>query len=301
MRFWSNIDTKEEGKTISSSFCGLFNQNEVVMTKIGSNEGTLRANRYLSQQTNALDRNYERLSSGHRINHASDDAAGLAIAMGLLFNADTRSVGSRNLNDSISMAEIADGALSEAGDITTRMAELATQSANGVLNDDQRKVLNDEYQSLRKELDRISSTTEFNGRKLLESSNSTVIQAGVDGSTASRITMNLPGVSAASLGLPDNISSQAGARAAVDSTKNAVESITTSRGEIGTSVNRVQTALEGLLTSEVNERSAAGQIMDVDYAAESASLTANKIAQQSSAAISAQANIQADLALKLLS
>ena len=270
------------------------------MTSIGSNNDALKANRYLDQQTRALDKNYERLASGRRLNQASDDAAGLAIAMSLLSNADNRSVASRNLSDSMSMAEIADSALSNAGEITGRMAELATQSANGVLSDEQRKALNTEYQSLRKELDRISGTTEFNGRKLLESDNSTVIQAGVTGDTSSQLTVNLPGVSAASLGLPDNISSQSSARAALESSKNAIEAISSSRGEIGTAVNRVQTALEGMLSSEVNERAAAGQIMDTDMAAESASLSANKIAQQGSVAISAQANIQPEMALKLL-
>ncbi len=271
------------------------------MPSINSNSSSQRIDTLLNQQTKALQKNYERLSSGKRITASSDDAAGLAIATSMLATADTRSVGTRNLSDSVSMAEVADGALSQVSEMTTRMAELSMQSANGVLNDDQRKVLNDEYKSLRDEIDRVSNTTEFNGRKLLQSNSETNIQAGVDGSLSSQLVMKLPGVSAASLSLPDNISTQENAKAALDSSKKAVESIAASRGEIGTAVNRVQTALENMMSAEVNERAAASQIMDVDVAAESSSLTANRISQQASVAVSAQANIQPEMALRLLS
>lgn len=256
--------------------------------------------RMLNKHTQSMERSYDRLASGKRINSAKDDAAGLAIATSLFTDSNTRGVAIRNMNDSISMADIADSAIGTASDITTRMSELSLQAANGTLNDEQRQSLNNEYVSLRSELDRISETTEFNGQKLLDGNNTTDLQVGIDGSSASRVSVKMPGVSAASLDMPADILSAANARQAIDVSSKAVESLASSRAEIGASVNRIGVALDNAFQSQENERAAASRISDLDYASESSNLVANRISQEAATAMKAQANQSAQIAMRLL-
>ncbi len=147
---------------------------------IGSNIASLKAQRGIKSAATELASVYERLSSGMRINRASDDAAGLAVADDLSANARIFSQGVRNLNDGISLLNVADSALENLSDIVMRLEELATQSANGVYGYQQRKALDAEAQALRKEFLRITRVTEFNGQKLLTGENPAVaLQAGI--------------------------------------------------------------------------------------------------------------------------
>lgn len=255
----------------------------------------------LSNKTAQVKKSYEKLSSGKEINRASDNPANLAVALDLLTNARSSSVAARNISDGVSVANIADGSLSSASDITGRLQELAAQSANGTLNDDQRKALNDEYQALKAELDRTAQTTEFNGQQLLNGDTSITIQAGTDGSSNSQVSISLPGVSSSSLGLSNDISTQQNAQGALDQAKSATQTIASARGDIGASVSRLESAYENVKTSELNSRTAASSITDLDVAKESSNLAASRISQQAATAVQAQANNQASLVLKLLS
>jgi len=146
---------------------------------INSNGASLNAQRRLGQSTASLRQSFERLSSGLRINRASDDAAGLAIASSLNTDSRVYTQAIRNTNDAISLYAIAEGALTSLVGITTRLQELAQQSANGVLSHTQRKSLNGEAQALRKEYLRIVQTTQFNGLNLLDNSMGTLrVQVG---------------------------------------------------------------------------------------------------------------------------
>ena len=148
-------------------------------TRIGSNIASLRAQRRLAENSSRLETIFERLASGQRINHARDDAAGLAIASGL--NADSRVYGQglRNINDGLSALQVAEGALNELSSITIRLQELAEQAANGTYSATQRGALNQEAEALMDEYNRIIESTEFNGSKLLDGSTPTMrIQAG---------------------------------------------------------------------------------------------------------------------------
>ncbi|MCB0344943.1 MAG: VCBS repeat-containing protein [Bdellovibrionales bacterium] len=136
---------------------------------INSNLPALQVGSRLARNTDVLRRSFERLSSGLRINRASDDAAGLAVASGLAVDSRVFTQGIRNLNDGIGVLNIADGALSELSNVVIRIRELATQSANGSLSSTQRLALDREAQQLSKEFSRIAQTTEFNGLKLLGS------------------------------------------------------------------------------------------------------------------------------------
>jgi len=249
----------------------------------------------LQNQTNNLQNNFKKLSSGLRVNSASDDAAGLAVATELLTSARIDDQGSRNISDALSATNIAEGAIGSASDITSRLNELATQASNGTLSASQRSSLNTEYQALASELDRISQTTQFNGVQLLGGNTEIGVQAGQTG-----LSIKFPGVSSSGLGLASNLSSQESARAALDESKAAVEALAQARGDIGSSVARLDTAYENIRSSSVASKSAASQILDADFAEVSSKLAASKIGQQASVAINAQANLQAQNVLKLL-
>ncbi len=133
---------------------------------LGLNISSLKGQRQLARSSDALGKVFERLSSGQRINRAADDAAGLAIADSLKADSRVYTQGIRNLNDGLSILNVADGALQELSNITVRLKELASQSINGVYSNEQRLALNEEAQALAAEYSRITQSTEFNGRKL---------------------------------------------------------------------------------------------------------------------------------------
>jgi flagellin len=267
---------------------------------INTNIPSLRSDREIQKKSNDLKTSMEQLASGKRINRASDDPAGLAVAMSLLTNVSVSDVAQRNVNDAISAANIADGAISTASDIASRLGELAQQASNGTLSAEQRTALNNEYTALRSELDRISQTTEFNGQQLLSGESNYSVQAGTTGGSNSQVGIPLPGVSSASLGLSSTLSSQSGALTALSEAKAAVGRLAEARGNIGASVSRLEVANENLRAASVNEQDAASQIFDADIAEQSANSVASRIQQQAAVAVKAQANILPQLALKLL-
>lgn len=167
-----------------------------MVVRIGSNIASLKAQRSLADATGTLSSTFERLSSGMRINRASDDAAGLAVADSLKNQKRLYTTSMRNISDGLSALSIATGSLSSQTTIITRMIELAEQSANGTFSSTQRDTMQSEYYQLTKEFARIASTTIFNGRMLLTDSNrggvgTLNLQAGVDGSRNSNIGVTL--------------------------------------------------------------------------------------------------------------
>lgn len=149
------------------------------LLSVRTNLAAIRSRRILGGTTRALEQSFNRLSSGLRINRASDDAAGLAIAESLKADSRVFSQGVRNINDGLGLLNIAEGGLSELSGVLIRVRELATQSANGTLSLTQRRALNEEANALIEEYNRITSTTEFNGLQLLDASLSDLsIQAG---------------------------------------------------------------------------------------------------------------------------
>lgn len=161
---------------------------------LGSNIESLRAQRRLGESSSALGSTFERLSSGQRINRASDDAAGLAIAMNLNVSARVAGQGIRNINDGISAINIAEGAISQLGTIVVRQRELSEQAANGTFSRQQRLSLQSEANALAKEFNRIVQTTSFNGRQLLDATQDSIriqMGEGLNGSIAQRFTDGL--------------------------------------------------------------------------------------------------------------
>lgn len=158
---------------------GFIQGSNVVPITIGSNISSLKAQRQLNRSSEALSTVYERLSSGQRINKASDDAAGLAVSDALRANTKVYTQANRNINDGVSLLQIADSALNELSNILTRQKELATQAANGTYSGRQRKALQSESNALVNEYNRIVQSTSFNGLSVLGGNNkSVVVQSG---------------------------------------------------------------------------------------------------------------------------
>lgn len=281
---------------------------------LGTNVASLQAQRRLSISSAKLGATFERLSSGQRINRASDDAAGLAIADALRSDQRVAGVAIRNANDGISTIAIADSALGEIAGVLTRMAELSEQSANGVFSAIQRSALSNEFIALASEVERIAFTTEFNGVKLLSGGLQVSLQVGFDSQSTSQISYSGVQGTLASLGLASTNSSalvyslnsstleggQSASRAALDAVNDAISSLATTRGQLGATDSRLQVTINNLSVARENFAAAESRIRDVDVAAESAELTRLNILQQAGAAVLAQANQQPALALSLL-
>jgi len=281
---------------------------------LGSNITSLQAQRRLGSATDRLSKTYEKLSSGQRINRASDDAAGLAIADASKATARIASVAVRNANDGISTIAIADSALGEIGNVLSRLAELSEQSANGVFSPTQRSALQNEFTALGSEIERIAVTTEFNGVKLLSGGNELVLQVGFNSGSTSRVSYQGVQGTLAALGLAaigvSNLSyslngitiseGQSASRLALDAVNAAISSLAATRGVLGATESRLQVAINNLSVARENFLSAESRIRDVDVASEAAELTRLGILQQAGASVLAQANQQPSLALSLL-
>jgi len=280
---------------------------------IGSNITSLQAQRRLDQTGTKLANAFNKLSSGYRINRGADDAAGLAIAESLKSQSRIASQAIRNTNDGISTIAIADGALGEVANILSRLAELASQSANGTLSTSQRSVVSNEFTALSSEIERIAAVTEFNGIKLLSGANTITIQVGTGSSASSQIGYvnqlatlqgiglgNAQGALTVSLNADTNDSAATASRHALDAVYSAIYSVGAARGILGGIESRLSTAIANLGVARENLIAAESRIRDVDVAEEAANLTRLNILQQAGTSVLAQANQLPSLALQLL-
>ncbi len=279
-----------------------------------SNVASLKAQTTLSRTTQQLSSVYERLSSGLRINKASDDPAGLSLADSLRADSRIATVAIRNANDGISITSIASAGLEQIGSILSRLSELATQSANGVYTNAQRSALSSEFVALGSEIERIAVTTEFNGVKLLSGSNSVTLQVGLDGTANSRISIQgvqatlsslglaSPGSSALSFSIIDvtSAAAQLAAQNAIDQIDAAISSLSSVRGTIGAAESRLNVAVGYLQVARENFIAAESRIRDADVAADAAELVRLQVLQQANVAVLAQANQQPALVRELL-
>ncbi|MCS6893262.1 MAG: flagellin [Deltaproteobacteria bacterium] len=281
---------------------------------IRTNIASISGQRNLYETTQRLQTTFERLGSGLRINRASDDAAGLAIAESLKADARIASVAIRNANDGISIIAIADQAIAQIANVLTRLAELAEQSANGVYDNVQRSALNNEFVALQSEIERIAHTTTFNGLRLISGSNTIVFQVGFDGTSLSQISVTGVAATLQALNLAPtgssvptysiigatNSDSQVAARSALDAINAAIASVNRNRGALGAAESRLNVAIRNLQVARENFMAAEARIRDADVAAEAAELARLTILQQAGTAVLAQANQQPSLALALL-
>lgn len=268
-----------------------------------TNMASLEAQRNVNNTQATLASSVERLSSGKRINHASDDAAGLAISSKI--TAELRGIkqAQRNASDAISMVQTAEGGLGQVNNLLSRMRELAISAANGgTLSDSERGSLQVEFGELADEIDRIVSVTTYNGQVLLNGSCSSVsFQVGAFNTSNDRIGIAIDSVSASSLSLgTSNVSTIANAQNSVDSLDMAIKMVASKRAAIGASQNRVVASIDNLSTAFNNLSAANSRILDVDVAEESAVMSRNNILLQAGISVLSQANSQPQAALQLL-
>lgn len=267
---------------------------------INTNIASMIAQKNLGAVTMRLQGNYARLSSGLRITSAADDAAGLGISERLRSKIAAWSTAGRNTQDGVSLAQTGEGALNGVTNMLSRMRELATQSANGTLSATDRTTLDNEFQKLSSEIDRVATTTEFNDIKLLDgSAASATIQVGIN--SGDTIGVGLQDTKAATLGIAAlSVTSAANASAAIAALGTAIDTVNTARGQFGADMNRLQSAYSNTQTQNQNLSAAESRIRDVDVASETAAMTRNSILQQAAVSVLSQANVQPQLALKLL-
>jgi len=254
--------------------------------------------------TTRLEGSYSRLASGLRIAVAADDAAGLAISERMRSQIKSYGVAGRNALDGVSLAQTAEGALNEISNILNRMRELGMQAANGTLSSQDRATVNVEYSALVDEINRISTTTVFNGTNLLDGSASTgiPIQVGINSNTTDDvINVTLTETSAATLGFStSDVTTIANAQGALSLIDVAIDQVNTQRGQLGAQQNRMESALRSIQIQRENLSASESRIRDVDVALETAEMTKNSIMQQAAVAVLQQANVQPQIALSLL-
>jgi flagellin len=281
--------------------------------RIFNNIPSINAQRILGNNNDRLAQSVERIASGIRINRGADDAAGLAISESLRSDIRALRQAVRNGNDGISLINVAEGALNEQASILIRLRELSSQASTGTVGSTERQTIQLEFNSLRTEIDRIASTTEFNGTKLIDgslastvtSTNHILVQIGLDSSTDSRINLNqqidLSAVTTSGLGVDAlSVTSAVGALTALDSISSAITVVTQARGKVGAVQNRLVRAISNLSVSIENLQAAESSIRDADIAEEVALLTRNQILVAASTSMVGQANLIPQSVLQLL-
>jgi flagellin len=268
--------------------------------RINTNVAALTAQRNLASVTGRLQGSFARLSSGLRIASASDDAAGLAVSERMRSQIRSFAVAGRNAQDGVSLTQTAEGALQEVSNNLTRLRELAVESSNGTLSASDRTSLDTEFQAIISEIDRVATQTTFNGVNLLDGSTASVdLQVGAN--AGETITVNLADTTATTLAIGTlDVTSVANSQTALAAIDTAIDSVDTARGDLGASQNRLNSTVASIANTRENLSAAESRIRDVDVAAETAELTKNSILQQAAVSVLAQANVQPQLALRLL-
>ena len=281
------------------------------MAVVNTNVSASIAQNALMKNERSMNTAMERLSTGQRINAAADDAAGLAIASRMTSQIRGLDMAIRNANDAISMLSTADGAMIEVTNMLQRMRELALQSANGTTTSDDRSYLNDEYQNLINEVERIAQNTQWNGRNILQGDanapgDSTVkFQVGANGgqtvgvnfgdiSQSGGTEFQTFEISAAGAGsfitATTTASALTTASAALTKIDSAITAVNSQRATFGAAMNQLTYAVDNLASVRVNAEASRSRIMDADYAVETSELARTQIIQQAGTAMLAQAN-----------
>jgi flagellin len=271
---------------------------------INTNVASLNAQKTLNRSQAALGISFQRLSSGFRINSASDDAAGLGVSESLKARIRSFTVAERNTNNAIGMTRTAEGGLSEVSGIVLRMRELAVQSANGDLTSTDRSYIDTEFQQMKDEIDRVANSTMFNGVDLLAGTAASInFQVGIGTTSNDTISVGFGGVSVSNLGLGSisvGGSTSTNATAAIDAVDAALTSVSTSRATFGAVQNRLAIAVTNSQTIRTNLESANSAIRDVDVAEETSVLARTQVLLQAGTSVLSQANQAPQLALSLL-
>ena len=293
--------------------------------RIRTNTTSLLAQRNLQSNSTEVKNSVERLASGYRINRSMDDAAGLAISENMRAEIRSLNQAKRNSNDAISMLQVAEGGMTEMGNILVRMRELTVQAASDSINDVDRGFLNREYTQLADEIDRIASTVSCNGNKFFvpEEGGSDptqyVIQVGThhnedSDNDVNTISLDLEGLrfttedlgigKEAEIGPTENDASDAPDRIDVAAKLNvlddALAKLSNERASLGSVQSRLNSTVNNIAVSVENLGLARSRIIDLDFAEETTKLAASNILTQSSVSVMSQANALPEMALMLI-
>jgi len=276
--------------------------------RINNNISSMHTQGALFMNNRAVGKDLEKLSTGLRINRASDDAAGLAISEGLRSQVRGQSQAKRNALDGISALNIAEGAMNEVHAIMQRQRELAVQSVNATYTSTERAYMNEEYKALTNEITRIISATNFNGLVLLSGTQFRGQDLQVDANsitgTAGAINHGEHNRIEVSYGVftnaGGNILSSGTASTAIAALDVQIQALSSARSDIGALVNRLESTINNLTVSIVNQQAAESQVRDVDFAYQASKFTTNQILTQSATSMLAQANASTQGVLSLL-
>lgn len=280
---------------------------------INHNLSSMFASRMEGINAKEVQSSIEKLSSGQRINKASDDAAGLAISEKLRSQIRGLNQASRNVSNGVSFIQVTSGYLQETSDILQRIRELAVQSSNGLYSDEDRMQIQVEVSQLVSEVDRIASSAQFNGMNMLtgrfgkEAGTEMTFQIGANADQ--HISINIESATAASLGLKDiqgeadntiSIASADEANSTIATIDEALKTVNRQRADLGAVQNRMELTQKGIDVAAENLTSSESIIRDEDMATAMVDYTKNSILQQSSMAMLANANSQSANVLALL-
>ena len=274
--------------------------------RIATNTSAINAQRTMMQTRLSLDKSLERLASGSRINHAGDDAAGLAISENLKAQIRGLRQAKRNAQDGVSLIQVSEGGLNEISNMLVRLRELAIQAASDTIGDTERQFTDREFQALKQEIDRIANGTQFNGTPLLNGKAGIFeIQVGTQNNPIlDRVVYNGErsdaSLDALKLG-GESVATKQGAQLSLAVIDDSLIRVNSIRADLGALQNRLQSTINNLLIADENYSAANSRIRDTDFAEEVSELTKNNILMQAGISVLGQANSTNSTAIKLLS
>lgn len=273
--------------------------------RINTNTQSLRAQAALGKVESQKADTLAKLSSGSRINKAGDDAAGLAISEKLKANIRGSQQATRNAGDGISMIQTAEGGLNEVSNVLIRLRELSVQAASDTVGDTERKFADLEFQHLTQEVERIASSTQFNGKQLLSGEGDTLeFQVGIMNDAQNDRLSYKPQESSArasDLGIAGlGVQTKVDAQENLEKIDAAINGVNGNRASLGALQNRLQSTISNLETRTENLAAANSRIRDADIASESAEMAKANILSAASTSVLSQANNSGSVALKLI-
>jgi len=278
------------------------------MTVINTNTNALAARNAINANTRTLQTAMQQLATGSKINHASDDAAGLAIRENMTAQIKGFNAAVRNANDGISLLQTADSAMDGMSSMLQRMRELSVLAQNDTYSSAQQTAMDNEFQALLTEVDRVATDTQFNGFAVLDGTGGNLggastfsFQVGANSSQTIEVTISDQGTGGALSAIASaTVSSATSAASALTNLDTAIQALAANRSVIGAAINRLTYAVDNSTTMSQNAASARSQISDTDYATATSELALAQIIQQAGTAMLAQANQQPQTVLALL-
>ena len=274
-----------------------------------TNSGSMAAQRHLQRSTQAIHESVGRMSSGLRVRSASDGSASMAVSENVRAQLGSFQRASKNINDSVSLANTAESGYQAISDMLVKMKQVAVEAASDGISDTERGYLNTEFSAMVDEMDRLVDSLEFNGNILLDGTagsngNGTItVQAGMRNSGQDQLTLTLNSVNSTSLGVNQaqtDVTDLASAQQAIGDIDAAMETLNTERMNIGSFINRADIAAGSVQASIEQFANGLGNARDASMSEEGAQFNKEQVMQQAGVSMLTQAHAQANIALRLI-